>query len=154
MIDTPKVLQTKAQDAAVIHITVPRADIQKVMGPGIAELRQTLEAPGITPAGPWFTHHWKMDPAVFDYEIGLPIDKPVAPKGRVTPGKVPALRAARTIYHGPYEGLGTAWMELDAWIKAQGQKAAAGLWETYLVDPSSNPDPASWRTELTRPLEG
>jgi effector-binding domain-containing protein len=95
-----------------------------------------------------------MDPAVFDYEIGLPIDKPVAPKGRVAPGKVPALRAARTVYHGPYEGLATAWMELDAWIKAQGQQAAAGLWETYLVDPSSNPDPASWRTELTRPLEG
>jgi hypothetical protein len=29
-----------------------------------------VAAQGIAPAGPWFTHHLRMDPATFDFEIG------------------------------------------------------------------------------------
>jgi hypothetical protein len=35
MIDKPQITQTAAQQTAIIHVTVPRTDIQKVMGPGI-----------------------------------------------------------------------------------------------------------------------
>jgi hypothetical protein len=31
---------------------------------------------------------------------------------------LPAVTAARTIYHGSYESLPAAWSELNAWIKA------------------------------------
>jgi effector-binding domain-containing protein len=72
--------------------------------------------------------------------------------GRVQPGQLPAVRVARTVYHGGYEGLGGGWGELMAWIAANGHTAATDLWEVYLTDPSSSPDPASWRTELNRPL--
>jgi effector-binding domain-containing protein len=61
---------------------------------------------------------------------------------------------ARTVYHGPYEGLPGAWPELDAWISAQGRKPAGFLWEVYLAGPESSADPAQWRTELNRPLAG
>jgi effector-binding domain-containing protein len=59
---------------------------------------------------------------------------------------------ARTIHHGPYEGLPAAWPQLDAWIREQGRTPGPSLWETYLTDPASSADPATWRTELTRPL--
>lgn len=62
------------------------------------------------------------------------------------------MRVARTIYRGPYEGLGSAWSEFDAWIAAHGHTPAADLWECYAAGPESSPDPASWRTELDRPL--
>jgi hypothetical protein len=29
---------------------------------------------------------------------------------------------------------------------------AEGMWESYLSDPSAEPDPATWRTQLTWPL--
>jgi effector-binding domain-containing protein len=61
---------------------------------------------------------------------------------------------ARTVYHGAYEGLGAAWQEFDAWIRAQGRKPGPSLWEVYLTDPATNPDPSTWRTELNRPLAG
>jgi effector-binding domain-containing protein len=152
MIDTPQIVQTATQPTAIIHITVPRAEIQRVMGPGLVELRAALAAQGIAPTGPWFTHHLKMAPDIFDFEIGLPVTRPVSAAGRVTAGELPATTVARTIYHGGYEGLPTAWPKLDAWIVAQGRTAGPSLWETYLTDPSSNSDPAAWRTELTRPL--
>ena len=60
--------------------------------------------------------------------------------------------AARTVYHGGYEGLGAAWRELDEWVVAEGRMAAPDLWESYLAGPESSPDPANWRTELNRPL--
>ena len=59
---------------------------------------------------------------------------------------------ARTIYHGPFEGLAAAWGELDAWIVAEGHKPGPSLWETYLSDTAANLDSATWQTELTRRL--
>jgi effector-binding domain-containing protein len=59
---------------------------------------------------------------------------------------------ARTVYHGSYEGLGTAWGEFDAWVKAQGHTPAQNLWECYVAGPETGPDPRNWRTELNRPL--
>jgi effector-binding domain-containing protein len=152
MIDTPKVIQIEAQQTAMIHLTVPRSEIQNVMGPGLQELQAALGAQGITATGPWFTHHLRMDPKIFDFEICLPVATPVAPTGRVKPGRIPAAKVVRTIYHGGYEGLGSAWSELGEWIKAQGLTPAEDLWECYLAGPESGPDPATWRTELSRPL--
>jgi effector-binding domain-containing protein len=152
MIDAPNVMETAPRPTAVIHVTIPRAEIRDVMGPGIGELMSVVEDQGIGPAGPWFTHHFRMDPEVFDFEIGVPVEAPVTAAGRVRAGDWPAMKVARTIHRGTYEGLGAAWRELDAWIEAQGLSPAPDLWESYVTGPDSNADPASWRTELTRPL--
>jgi hypothetical protein len=69
MIDTPQISQTTAQLTALIHLTIPRNEIRSAMGPGITEVMAAVNAQGIGPAGPWFTHHLKMDPAIFDFEI-------------------------------------------------------------------------------------
>jgi len=152
MLDTPQITRTVAQATAIIRLTIPREEIRKVMGPGINELMATVAAQGVAPVGPWFTHHLRMDPAIFDFEIGVPVTAPVAAAGRVKPGQLPATKVARTIYHGPYEGLGAAWGEFVAWIAAKGHTPGPDLWECYLAGPESNPDPATFRTELNRPL--
>jgi effector-binding domain-containing protein len=152
MIDTPQITQTTAQLTAIIHLTVPRSEIRSVMGPGIGELMAVVKAQGIGPAGPWFTHHLKMDPETFDFEICVPVTAPVATVGRVRAGEVSATKVARTVYHGPYEGLGGAWGEFNAWIAANGHDPRPDLYEVYMAGPESSPNPASWRTELNRPL--
>src|SRR5438874_4934237 len=105
MIETPNITQTTDQITAFIRLTVPREEIRHVMGPGIREVMDTVAAQGLAATGPWFTHHLRMDPEVFDFEICLPVDAPVAPAGRVKPGQLPAATVARTVYHGSYEGL-------------------------------------------------
>lgn len=153
MIETPHITQTPAHPTAMIHLTVPREEIRNVMGPGIGEVMAAVAAQGIAPAGPWFTHHLQVDPATFDFEICVPVTAPVAETGRVKPGELSARPlVARTVYHGPYEGLGAAWGEFEAWIAAEGHTTAPDLWEIYAVGPESGPDPANWRTELYRPL--
>ena len=89
---------------------------------------------------------------MFDFEIGVPLEKPVAAAGRMQPCQRSAMRVARTVYQGPYEGLGAAWGEFIAWIAANGYSPAPDLWECYVAGPESGPDPANWRTQLDRPL--
>ncbi len=154
MLETPQIVQSVAQFTAVIRLTIPRHEIQRVMGPAIGEVFAAVAAQGLTPVGPVFSHHFEMNPDTFDFEVGVPVASPVAPAGRVQPSRLPATRVARTTYRGPYEGLAAAWGEFDARVVADGHTPAANLWECYAAGPESNPDPASWRTELNRPVLG
>lgn len=154
MIDTPSIVDLPRQSIAFIPLTVPRGKIREVMGPGLGELNATLSQQGITPTGPWFTHHLRMDPEVFDFEICMPVAEQFAASGRVQRGERPALTVAQTIYHGPYEGLGAAWGEFGAWIAAEGLATTEDLWECYLAGPESGPDPSGWRTQFIKPLIG
>ncbi len=152
MIAAPEIVATAAQPTAAIRLTVPRAEIRQVMGPGITELMTTLAAQGVAPAGPWLNHHFRMEPAIFDFEIAVPVARPVAETGRVINSLLPAATVGRAVYTGPYEGLGAAWGELDAWIRAQGREALPSLWEVYAVGPECGSDDSKWETVLHRPL--
>ena len=153
MIETPQITQTRAQAAAVIRLTVARSEMMKVFGPAVGELMAALAAQGVEPVGAVFAHHLKMSPDIFDFELGVRVASPVTATGRVKPGELPAAKVARTIYHGPYDGLPSAWAEFDKWMRANGYEQAGSLWELYSVGPQSTPDPANWRTELNRPLK-
>jgi effector-binding domain-containing protein len=146
MLDKPQITQTPDQLTALIRLTIPRSEMRIVMGPGVRELMAAVAAQGIAPTGPWFSHHLRMDPNTFDFEISVPVTSP--------PGIWPAMKVARTVYCGDYGGLGEAWGEFNDWIAAQGHRPGRDYWECYATGPESTPDPAAWRTELTRPLIG
>src|SRR2546423_140916 len=152
MITTPQIIQPDAKEAAVIRLTIPRSEMMKVFGPAVSELMAALAAQGVEPVGAVFAHHLKMSPDTFDFELGIRVSAPVKATGRVKPGQLPAVKVARTVYTGPYEGLPSAWAEFANWMRTNGHEQAENLWEVYSVGPQSNPDPANWRTELNRPL--
>jgi effector-binding domain-containing protein len=153
MIDQPDIVRTESRRAAVIHLTIPREEIRQVMGPAIGELMGAIAAQGITPTGPNFTHHLRMEPDIFDFEVGVPVSAGVADVGRVRPGDLPAATVARTTYHGPYEDLHSAWNEFDGWVRANGHVPAGDLWESYVAGPESSDNPEDWHTELYRRLK-
>lgn len=153
MIEVPQVTDVAAQATAVIHMVVPAAEIRQVMGPGISEVLAAVAAQGLPHAGAWFTRHFRPPADVFDFEVGVPVVGGIAPTGRVRPGHLPAARVARTVHVGDYDGLAAAWAAFEEWIRANGHRPATGLWEHYSVGPESGLVPASWRTELVRPLQ-
>jgi len=154
MIDTPHITQSKAQLTAFIHVTVPRSEIQTVMGPAITEVFSVLAAQGIAPTGPWFTHHLCRPDDVFDFKACVPVAQPVVASGRVQPGELPArAKVARTVYHGDYSGLGEGWGQFMKWIEENGYASEKDLWECYTVGPEAGPDSSVWRTELNKPLK-
>lgn len=152
MLETPHIAQAEPCQAAVIHVTIPRSEIQQVMGPAIHEVISAASAQGIGPIGPVFAHHLKTSAETFDFEVGVPVSGPVKASGRVKPGNLKGGRVARTVYQGNYDQLHAAWGQFGEWIRAQHVQTAPDLWEVYVKGPESDPDPASWRTELNKPL--
>ena len=152
MLSEHQIVQTNAEQAAIIRLTIPGSDMPKVFGPAIGELLTTLGRQSIEPIGAVFAHHVKLPSDVFDFELGIKVLSPVMPTGRVEPGELPARRVARAIHTGPYEGLPAAWDAFIAWMDANGHKGDSSLWELYSVGPQSTPDSGEWRTELNRPL--
>ena len=98
MIETPQIIRTQAQVAAVIRLTVARSEMMKVFGPAVGELMSVLATQGVEPIGAVFAHHLKMSPDSFDFELGVRVTSPVKANGRVNPGELPAAKVARTIY--------------------------------------------------------
>ena len=50
MLATPEIIQTNAQAAAVIRLTIPRSEMMKVFGPAVGDLMTTLAAKGWSPS--------------------------------------------------------------------------------------------------------
>jgi effector-binding domain-containing protein len=150
--EAPRVVETPPRVAAALHLVIPRSEIRSAMGPGLNEVMAAIKAQGAEPAGPWFTHHRKMDPSMVDFEICVPVTAPMPPHGRVTLLDIPATTAARMIDRGSYEGLSGAWGRLMAWIETEGHTPAPDLFECYVAGPETGIDASQWRTELVRPL--
>ena len=152
MIEPPHLVVTEPQHYAFLRLMCPSAEIQQVMGPGIQEVYAAVAEQGVKPAGPWFTHHLARPVLHCDFEICVPVAAPFKPTGRVEAGEWPAMTVARTVYHGRYQGLPAAWGELEKFVKQQPGRPGSDIWERYLVNPNSNPEPSEWRTELNWPL--
>lgn len=154
MLHAPEVIATDTLHAAVIHLKVPCEEMQQVFGPAIDEIVATLQAQGLEPVGPAFAHHFSVPTTHFDFEVGLPVARPVSPTGRVKAGELPACpRVAHATHVGPYDGLSASWAAFESWISDQALSTAQTFWESYTVGPHNEPSPAKWRTDLYRPLD-
>jgi effector-binding domain-containing protein len=158
MLTHPVIVDTAGCKAAVIHLSVPRSEMAAVMPPAVHEILAVISNQGLCPVGPMFAHHLKMSPEMFDFEVGFLVERAVEPEGRVKPGSLPAVKVARTIYQGPYEGLHSAWDAFGKQLQADGTldqadlKSGETLWESYLVGPEPGSDGSKYRTELNLPL--
>jgi len=141
--------ESPAQPAAVIHLTIPRTEMQAAFPEAIHEILETLETQGMAPAGPPYARHFRFEPETFDFEVGFPTDGSVKPGGRVEAGELPAARVVRTIHQGAYEGLPAAWETFQTRIEAQELPVEKEFRERYVVGPEAGPDPKNWRTELS-----
>lgn len=152
MLETPELIDLPHQTTAVVRLHIPCKECPQHWGPAVQELFAELGRQGIAPVGPLFDHHFRMGETHFDFEIGVPTAKPVIPKGRVIPSERPAFRAAKTVLVGDYEQLPEAWPEFMQWFTGQGLQPATDFWQHFVKGPESDPDPATWRTELIRAL--
>lgn len=148
MITTPELITTTEVRTATIHLVIPGKDMPKYMDPAIQEIIKVLADQGLHPAGPMFSYHHRRPSDTFEFEIGFPVSKAVKEEGRVRNSTLPAVKAARAVYHGPYEHLGEAWGELQRWVRERKLAENGRFYECYLNNPDEVADPKDYRTEL------
>jgi effector-binding domain-containing protein len=104
-------------------------------------------------AGPPFSigHHYDPNTGDMDLEIAMQVAEPSKGAPGFTTGKIPAGKALKYVYYGPYEKTGEAWMSLNIQA-AQSHKIRWSGYEVYVDDPTGKDmkDVATW---LILPIE-
>jgi effector-binding domain-containing protein len=149
---TFEVRDIAAQGAAVIRAEVPMAELPSVFDRGFHEVMTALAAQGAAVAGPPFGYYPRMPSETVEVVVGFPVSGAATADGEVVPFELPGGRAVTAVHVGPYDRLEQTYQELTEWAASEGLQLAEHMWETYLSDPSAEPDPATWRTAITRPL--
>jgi len=65
---------------------------------------------------------------------------------------LPARQVAVLVHTGPHDDIDVSYATLGSHVAEHGVGTDGPVQEVYLVGPSDNPDPASWRTELAWPV--
>jgi effector-binding domain-containing protein len=113
---------------------------------------EVVQAQGRSVTGPPFGYYPRMPGATVAVAAGFPVEAPITPSGDVTALELPGGRAVTAVHVGPFDTLERTYHELLEWAKAEGLVLADEVWESYLTDPRTEPDPARWQTAITWPL--
>ncbi|MDQ3692708.1 MAG: GyrI-like domain-containing protein [Chloroflexota bacterium] len=144
--------QLEPRPTAVIRTTVETPKLAAVFDDLFPATWQAVQEAGRTPAGPPFGRYFDYSDTMVDLEAGVPLDAPIAPAGRVTPSSLPGGEAVCLVHIGPYTTMGAAHDALEVWMAENGRHAAGPVWESYVTDPSGEPDSSKWRTEIIQPV--
>lgn len=146
------VVDVVEQPTAGVRGSVPMAELSEFFARAFHDTTAALEAQGVHPVGPPYGRYRGAPGAVVDVEAGFPVAAPVAATGTVVPGRLPGGRAVQTVHVGPYDTMARTYAEIEAFVADHDLARSATVWETYLSDPDTEPDPATWRTRITWPL--
>ncbi len=157
--EEPKLVVREKQPYVAIRTTVTLQGMSTVMARLMPELHTWLDAHKVTPSGPEFIRFSVIDmDKGLDIEVGIPVATSVSGDGRVKSGVLPAGRYASLTHFGNYSGLIPPNARIQEWGKNKGltwkmRKTKHGSeWvgriEFYKIDPSREPDPNKWETEI------
>jgi hypothetical protein len=136
----PKIETRQEQPYVGIRESTPPDGIAQFVDRAFPQLFGRLEERGLAPAAAPFLRYHRLG-EVFDLEAGVPVAAGEAPEA------LPAGRWATLLYVGPYSGLQAPHEAVQRWVDEHGL-AWAEFVEHYRTDPSAEPDPAKWETEI------
>ncbi len=139
------------QPTAVGRATLTVQELPSWLGRTFGAVARALGARGAGPAGPPFARYHRLGDDRFSVEAGFPAAAAIEAAGDVLPSELPGGRVAVTVHTGPYDQMEPAYQALSSWVTGQGGDLAGDAWEVYFSDPATQPDPATWRTEIVQP---
>jgi len=158
-VTTEPTIERRAEQPYVgIRLWIPTKDLSTWTTKLLKELGRWMASKGLEATGPGFHRFYVINMGTeFELEVGVPVAAAVAGDDRVKPGTIPAGRYANLTYTGrnnAYKGNkalvewarenGVAW---DRWDDPRGD-AFRCRYESYLTDRLTEPDKASWRTNV------
>ena len=136
---------------ATVRETVRQDDLAAALGRIFQAVGQVVSQQRIEKDGSLFARYHSFGETI-DLEAGVPVKSAIQPEGDVRPNELPSGPAAIAVHAGPYETLSQTYEAIQGWLEATGRTASGAPWEIYLTDPSMEPDPAKWLTEVIFPL--
>ena len=166
MTTTPRLEHRPAVEYIGIGSEAAADQLPIVLPPLFGELWSWLERHGIAPVGVPFVRYRTVDRSGavprFGFEVGFPVRPGIKSDGNILTGELPAGSYVVALHTGPYTGLRQANADVFDWARREGvalHHSNAGVdWRAWLefciMDPSREPDPSKWRTEIAILTEG
>ncbi|MHA7222585.1 GyrI-like domain-containing protein [Arthrobacter sp. RHLT1-20] len=153
---TPEIKSTELheQPTAVLRETVPMNALREFFGRAYGAVMGAVQQQHVQLAGPPFALYRGMPTDVVDVEAGFPLAAPYPGGGAsgVIGGTLPAGRALEAMHIGPYDTLPQTYGAVMARMQAEGLTPGDSMWEYYLSDPATEPDPSTWKTLVVWPV--
>lgn len=140
------------QLTAIIGDTVELDEIGPWVSGAFGRVAAALAAQRVAPAGPPYARYFPVGDRRFHVEAGFPVHCQIEVEGGVGPTVLPAGPALATVHTGPYDEVSEAYDRIAAWAAEHGLTTGTDPWEIYVTDPSAEPDPSNWRTEIVVPV--
>lgn len=139
------------QTTAVVRATVRTDELRPFFDGVFGKVVAAVQGAGAHVTGPPFAMYHGMPTETIDVEAGFPIAGSFADAEGVTASVLPGGPAVQATHRGPYEGLAETYREMTEWMRGEGLTPGESMWEVYTTDPSAEPDPSTWRTEVYWP---
>lgn len=147
-----RTVEHRAQPTAGVRKQVPMTGLTEFFSRAFEETMAALQAQGQYPIGPPFGKYYGAPGETVDVEAGFPVAQPITPSGTVVPGELPEGRIVEAVHVGPFDTLRDTYAELERYMDQAKLPRAPVMWENYLSNPETEPDPANWRTEICWPI--
>jgi effector-binding domain-containing protein len=141
------------QPTADVRERVPMAELTQFFARAFNDTIKALEAQGTHPTGAPFGKYFGHPDETVDVEAGFPVAAAIEPAGAVKPGVLPGGRVVEAIHVGPFDTLTNTYDEIERYIADEHLTPGEVMWESYLTDPETEPDPSKWRTQICWPVD-
>jgi effector-binding domain-containing protein len=141
------------QPTLVMTAKVAVAEIPGFLGKTYGAVAEHIGKSGLAFAGPHFGRYRPLDDEFSEFEIeaGFPIGNTAEGSGDVVASTLPGGDVAVLTHIGPYDQMGPAYEAIENWITEHNGQPEGAPWEVYYSEPTEQPDPSTWRTEIFQP---
>jgi effector-binding domain-containing protein len=145
----------REQPTLVMSAKVAVDEIPVFLGTAYAATADQVTKSGLVMTGPPFARMRPLDSEFgqFEIEAGFPVDRAVEIEGEVMSSTLPGGKAAFVTHIGAYDQMMPAYAALETWIVENQGVPDGPAWEVYYSDPTEQPDPSTWRTEIFQPYK-
>jgi effector-binding domain-containing protein len=152
----PRIEHREAQPYVAYRASVSMQALPGAVNRYFPELFGWLQAHELEPVGAPFIRYLRVDmDRELEIELAIPVPSAVQTDGHARAGILPAGPYVIVLHVGPYDGLVAANAHVQEWAREHSirwQMSNDSLWgarlERYLTDPSREPDPSRWETEV------
>ena len=150
--ETIGVIEQLPQPTAAVRQVVLMDEFGARFATALERVLEHLGVAGVVPAGAPFARYRGPVARTADVEIGFPVPEGTGAVLDLVMDTLPAGRAVEVTHLGDYESLRDTYARIEAWAAEHEVNLREESWEIYDAGPSSDPDPATWRTRVVWPV--
>lgn len=144
--------EQQAQPVLSMRTRTAVGNLPQELGKAYGAIIGYLNEIGEKPLGTAFAAYYNMDMADLDVEMGFPVAKPIAGKGDIKSGEIPAGKQVSCMYKGPYNQVEPVYKAMMQWMNENGHIPTGVAYEFYYNSPMEVPE-SELLTKIVFPLK-